>query len=125
MDWDEMVKYAKDTKPDMVFVGELALDLRRGGHLVFQRRFAAYWHSLCRRVKTVVGGCGYSGDWERQMRLNPTLDYIMIGEAELTMEDLLKNMNGSPKDEREIPGSCRGARTERSWSARIVTLFRT
>ena len=46
-------------------------------------------------VKTVAGGLWYSGDAERQMRLNPTVDYIMLGEAELTLEELIVNLQSN------------------------------
>ncbi|MCK5179109.1 MAG: radical SAM protein, partial [Candidatus Omnitrophica bacterium] len=55
-------------------------------------------------VLTVAGGLWYSGDWDRQMRLNPTIDYIMLGEAELTLEDLINNLKTKEKEENTIPG---------------------
>ncbi len=55
-------------------------------------------------VKTVAGGLWYSGDYDRQMRLNPTIDYIMIGEAELTMEDLIKILRQSQGKNGIFPG---------------------
>ena len=104
MDWDAMVKYAKDTKPDMVFVGELLHSTCGAAVIWYFNEGLRLIKEAMPQVKTVAGGLWYSGDWERQMRLNPTLDYIMIGEAELTMEDLLNNIKSGGKDEREIPG---------------------
>lgn len=104
LDWDGMMKRAGEIRPDMVFVGELL-------HSTCGAAVIGYFNDGLRaikgampNVKTVAGGLWYSGDWERQMRLNPTIDYIMIGEAELTMEELINNMNGGGKDERDIAG---------------------
>jgi len=105
MDWEAMLKYAQETKPDMVFVGELL-------HSTCGAAVIGYFNDGLRiikeampEVKTVAGGLWYSGDWERQMRLNPTIDYIMIGEAEITLEELINNnKKDGARDEREIPG---------------------
>ncbi len=104
VDWDGMVKYAQETKPDMVFVGEL-LHSTCGAAVIW------YFNEGLRLIKeampeviTVAGGLWYSGDAERQLRLNPTIDYIMLGEAELTLEDLINNKKDPKVDEREIPG---------------------
>jgi len=104
LDWDGMMKRVRELKPDMVFVGELL-------HSTCGSAVIGYFNDGLKMIKeampevtTVAGGLWYSGDWERQMRLNPTIDYIMIGEAELTMEDLINNLKSGEKDEREIPG---------------------
>ena len=104
IDWDGMVKYAQETKPDMIFVGEL-LHSTCGAAVIW------YFNEGLRLIKeampeviTVAGGLWYSGDAERQLRLNPTIDYIMLGEAELTLEDLINNKKEKTVDEREIPG---------------------
>jgi len=105
MDSDAMLKYAQETKPDMVFVGELL-------HSTCGAAVIGYFNDGLRiikeampHVKTVAGGLWYSGDWERQMRLNPPIDYIMIGEAEITMEELVNNIkDGGNRREIEIPG---------------------
>jgi len=104
MDEAAMVKYAQDIKADMVFVGELL-------HSTCGAAVIAYFNDGLKALKeavpsiiTVAGGLWYSGDWERQMRLNPTIDYIMIGEAEITMEELINNLANKEKEENEIPG---------------------
>lgn len=104
LDWDGMMRRVKEIKPDMVFVGELL-------HSTCGAAVIGYFNDGLKMIKeampevtTVAGGLWYSGDWERQMRLNPTIDYIMIGEAELTMEELINNHKSNEKDDREIPG---------------------
>lgn len=104
MDWNAMLKFIKDSKPDMVFVGEL-LHSTCGAAVIWYFNEGLRWvKEAMPHVKTVAGGLWYSGDYERQMRLNPWIDYIMIGEAEITMEELLINFKTKAKKDREIPG---------------------
>ncbi|MDE2223339.1 MAG: radical SAM protein [Candidatus Omnitrophica bacterium] len=105
MDWEAMLQYAKTSKPDMVFVGELLHSTCGAAVIWYFNEGLRIIKEAMPQVKTVAGGLWYSGDYERQMRLNPTLDYIMLGEAELTMEDLVKTLNdASQTKERDIPG---------------------
>lgn len=104
MNWQEMVAYAQKTKPDIVFVGELLHSTCGAAVIWYFNEGLRLIKETMPQVKTVAGGLWYSGDWERQMRLNPTMDYIMIGEAELTLEDLINNLKTKNTDEREIPG---------------------
>ena len=104
MNWQEMVAYAQKTKPDIVFVGELLHSTCGAAVIWYFNEGLRLIKEAMPQVKTVAGGLWYSGDWERQMRLNPTTDYIMIGEAELTLEDLINNLKTKNTDEREIPG---------------------
>lgn len=104
MDWDAMMKFVKESKPDMVFVGELLHSTCGAAVIWYFNEGLRLIKEAMPQVKTVAGGLWYSGDYERQMRLNPWIDYIMIGEAELTMEDLINNLKSKAKSEREIPG---------------------
>lgn len=104
LDWDAMLKAVKNENPDMVFVGELLHSTCGAAVIWYFNEGLRIIKEAMPKVKTVAGGLWYSGDWERQMRLNPTIDYIMIGEAELTLEDLLNNYKLKTKNERDIPG---------------------
>src|SRR3989338_3130405 len=104
MNWEDMIKYIEKSKPGMVFVGEL-LHSTCGAAVIW------YFNDALRlikqkfpHIKTIAGGLWYSGDYDRQMRLNPWIDYIMIGEAELTLEDLMVSLQTKKTDERDIPG---------------------
>ena len=104
MNWEDMIKYIEKSKPGMVFVGEL-LHSTCGAAVIW------YFNEALRlikqkfpHIKTIAGGLWYSGDYDRQMRLNPWIDYIMIGEAELTLEDLMVSLQTKKTDERDIPG---------------------
>ncbi len=104
LDWQQMLNKVGEIKPAIVFVGEL-LHSTCGAAVIW------YFNEALRLIKkqdpsirTLAGGLWYSGDSDRQMRLNPWIDYILIGEGELTLEDLCNNLKSKQKDEREIPG---------------------
>lgn len=105
MDWEGMLAYVKKSNPDMVFVGELLHSTCGAAVIWYFNEGLRIIKDAMPNVKTVAGGLWYSGDYDRQMRLNPTIDYIMIGEAEITLEELLNNYkSATPKAERDIPG---------------------
>lgn len=104
MDWDGMVQYFKDTQPDMVFVGELLHSTCGAAVIWYFNEGLRLAKETLPNIKTVAGGLWYSGDADRQMRLNPTVDYIMLGEAEITMEDLINNVKTGEGNQRDIPG---------------------
>jgi anaerobic magnesium-protoporphyrin IX monomethyl ester cyclase len=104
MDWDTMLNKIAEIKPDIVFVGD-QLFSTLGAAVIW------YFNESLRLIKakfphiiTVASGLWYSADYDRQMRLNPYIDYILIGEGELTLEDLVNNLKSKSKDMRDIPG---------------------
>ena len=104
MDWDAMLTKIGEIKPDMVFVGD-QLFSTLGAAVIW------YFNEAMRLIKnkypniiTVASGLWYSADYERQMRLNPQIDFISIGEGELTLEELVNNLKAKTKDMRDIPG---------------------
>ena len=105
MDWDQMVqKINNEIKPDMIFLGD-QLFSTCGAAVIW------YFNEAIRMIKeknpkiiTVASGLWYSADYERQMRLNSAIDYILIGEGEMTLEDLLNNLKNKSRDMHEIPG---------------------
>ncbi len=104
MTWEDMIKEVAKIKPGLVFVGELLHSTCGAAVIGFFNDALQMIKKYDPSIKTAAGGLWYSGDYDRQMRLNPWIDYIMIGEAELTLEDLLNNYKDKKKNEREIPG---------------------
>ena len=104
LDWDAMVAKIAEIQPTMIFVGD-QLFSTLGAAVIW------YFNEAMRKIKdkfpsiiTVASGLWYSADYDRQMKLNPYIDYILIGEGELTLEDLVNNLKTSSKDMRDIPG---------------------
>lgn len=104
MDWDAMMAKVGETKPDMVFLGDQLFSTCGAAVIWYFNEAMRLIKSKYPSVITVASGLWYSADYERQMRLNPGIDYILIGEGELTLEDLLNNLKSKTKDMREIPG---------------------
>ncbi len=104
LDWNAMLVEIGKINPTMVFVGD-QLFSTAGASVIW------YFNEALRMIKerfpaitTIASGLWYSADYERQMRLNPTIDYILIGEGEVTLEELLVNLNTKARDMRDIPG---------------------
>lgn len=104
LSYDQMIEEIKEIKPDMAVFGDL---LHSTGGL------AVIWHfnETARLIKevlpetiTVMGGLWYSALYDETMQLNPQIDYILIGEGELTIEDLINNIKEKTKDFKDIPG---------------------
>lgn len=104
LDYPAMVEHVKNLKPDMVVFGDL---LHSTGGL------AIIWHfnesarlikEVCPQTKTVMGGLWYSSYAPETMELNPQIDFILIGEGELTLEDLVKSLLKEAVDFKNIPG---------------------
>jgi len=103
-DWNTMLAKIQEINPSMVFVGD-QLFSTCGASVIW------YFNEALRLIKekfpkiiAVASGLWYSADYERQMRLNPWIDYILIGEAEITLEDLIVNLRDKKQDMRNISG---------------------
>jgi anaerobic magnesium-protoporphyrin IX monomethyl ester cyclase len=104
MDYPAMLEQIKKIKPDMVVFGDL---LHSTGGL------AVIWHfnesarlikEILPGTKTVMGGLWYSSYSVETMKDNPAIDFILIGEGELTLEDLLKAIAKGVDQFSGIPG---------------------
>lgn len=105
LSYDAMVDRVKEINPDMVVFGDLWHST--GG-------LAIIWHfnESARLIKKIlpntmiaVGGLWYSAFYQETMEEVPEIDFILIGEAELTLEELLINLHDNKKKAfRNIPG---------------------
>lgn len=104
LDYPRMMERIKESKSDLVVLGDL---LHSTGGL------AIIWHfnETARLIKatlpqvfTVVGGLWYSAFYRETMQTNPQIDFILIGEGELTLEELLKNLKTKTREWKDIPG---------------------
>jgi radical SAM superfamily enzyme YgiQ (UPF0313 family) len=91
--YDDVKAKVKELKPDMVVLGDI---LHSTGGL------AVIWHfnktaALVKEVSpstlVAVGGLWYSALHKETLEENPAIDFILIGEGELTLEELLKNLD--------------------------------
>ncbi len=103
-DWDAMLKKIAESAPDAVFLGDQLFSTCGAAVIWYFNEAMRLIKAKFPKIITIASGLWYSADYERQMRLNPWIDYILIGEGELTLEDLLNNLKNKTKDERDIPG---------------------
>jgi len=104
MDWDQMMASIKEKNPDYVFVGDQLFSTCGAAVIWYFNEALKKIKAEMPQIKTIASGLWYSADYDRQMRLNPSIDYILIGEAEITLEELLINLKDGARDEREING---------------------
>ncbi|OGW98553.1 MAG: hypothetical protein A2Z81_07040 [Omnitrophica WOR_2 bacterium GWA2_45_18] len=104
MNYDQMMEEIQRVKPDMAVFGDL---LHSTGGL------AVIWHfnetarkikEVLPQTKTVMGGLWYSALFTETMEINPWIDFILIGEGELTIQDLIHHLKEKKTDFKSIPG---------------------
>lgn len=101
---EELKARILEIKPDIVVLGDI---LHSTGGL------AVIWHfnetaklikKICSKCHVVVGGLWYSALYEDTLKDNPAIDFVLIGEGELTLEELLTRMEGGSSDFSDIAG---------------------
>ena len=106
--WDmkieEMLEQIKEKCPDVVVLGDIFHST--GG-------LAVIWHfnETARKIKEIlpdtkiaVGGLWYSALYEDILQAHPYIDFVMLGEAELTLDELLLELESHGKGFAEIDG---------------------
>lgn len=102
--YDRMIEEIKNINPDLVVFGDL---LHSTGGL------SVIWHfnetarlikEALPEVKIVMGGLWYSAYCTETLEQNPQIDFIAMGEGELTVEDLINALNDGKKEFASIPG---------------------
>ncbi len=106
--YDDIRARVNEIQPDLVVLGDI---LHSTGGL------AVIWHfnKTAQLVKEVspktlvaVGGLWYSALYEETIRKHPAIDFVLIGEGELTLEDLCRALDTPGRDFSKIPGlACR------------------
>jgi anaerobic magnesium-protoporphyrin IX monomethyl ester cyclase len=91
--YDDIKARIKDIKPDLVVLGDI---LHSTGGL------AVIWHfnQIAQVVKEVsphskvaVGGLWYSALYQETLEENPAIDFVLIGEGEQTLDELLRKLD--------------------------------
>ncbi|UCD15637.1 MAG: radical SAM protein [Candidatus Omnitrophota bacterium] len=104
LDFDSMIAKIKEISPDVVFFGEILHST--GG-------FAPIWHyiktaekvkEILPPTKIVVGGLWFSALFEDTLKRHPAIDFVVIGEAELTLAELLGALREGAVDFSSIAG---------------------
>ncbi|MEW5758998.1 MAG: radical SAM protein [Candidatus Omnitrophota bacterium] len=101
---DQILEKVKNYNPDLVVLGEI---LHSTGGL------AVIWHfneiakaikGMMPNIKIAVGGLWYSSIYKETLEGHSYIDFVMIGEAELTLEELVKALEDKKTDFSGING---------------------
>lgn len=104
LSYDTMMEKIKEINPEVVFLGEILHST--GG-------FAPIWHFIetARKIKEIipatkiiVGGLWFSAMFEDILTRYQHVDFVIIGEAELTLEELLMFLDKGKTDFSDIAG---------------------
>jgi radical SAM superfamily enzyme YgiQ (UPF0313 family) len=102
--YEQMLDAVKNHQPDVCVFGDL---LHSSGGL------SVIWHfnESARRIKEVLpdvrivmGGLWYSAYAEESLQQNPQIDFIAMGEGELTITDLVTALKEGKQDFSDVPG---------------------
>jgi len=102
--FEEMLKLVKEKRPDVVVLGDI---LHSYGGFAVQKYFneaAAAIKKTLPSVKIVVGGLWYSSLSTETLEQNPAIDFVVMGEGELTFNEFIEALNKGRADFENIPG---------------------
>ena len=104
LDYDDVKAKVSEIKPDVVVLGDI---LHSTGGL------AVIWHfnktaqmvkDIDPNIQVVVGGLWYSALYKETLEQNPAIDFVLIGEGELTLGELLKALESKNPDFSKVAG---------------------
>lgn len=104
LSYEDVGAKVRALKPDVVVLGEI---LHSTGGLAVIWHFnktAALVKEVSPQTKVVVGGLWYSALYKETLEENPAIDFVLIGEGELTLEELLKELDAGAKDFSKVAG---------------------
>jgi len=102
--FDEMLEIIQKKQPDVIVLGDI---LHSYGGFAVQKYFnetAAGIKKVFPQCKIVVGGLWYSSLSTQTLEENPAIDFVVMGEGELTFNDLLEGLDKGLMDFENIPG---------------------
>lgn len=102
--FDQMVKMVKDKAPEVIVLGDV---LHSYGGFAVQKHFndsAAAIRKVLPKTAIVVGGLWYSALSTDTLMKNPAIDFVVMGEGEITFNELMDALNKGRKDFESIPG---------------------
>ena len=101
---DKMAQIVKEKNPDVVVLGDM---LHSYGGFAVQWYFneaAKIIKEALPHVKIVVGGLWYSYLSKESLEQNPAIDFVVMGEGELTFNELMDALGTGKKDAHDIAG---------------------
>jgi radical SAM superfamily enzyme YgiQ (UPF0313 family) len=102
--FEHMLKTVKDKNPDVVVLGDI---LHSYGGFAVQKYFneaAAGIKKALPAAKIVVGGLWYSSLSTETLEQNPAIDFVVMGEGEVTFCELVEALKKGRAHVEDIPG---------------------
>ncbi len=102
--FDGMLKQVQEKNPEIVVLGDI---LHSYGGFAVQKYFndtAVAIKKILPQTKIVVGGLWYSFFGKETLQNNPAIDFVVMGEGELTFNDLMAALNEGKTDFSHIAG---------------------
>jgi len=102
--FEKMLEIIKEKNPDVVVLGDI---LHSYGGFAVQKYFndsARAIKKILPEVKIVVGGLWYSFFGKETLEKNSAIDFVVMGEGELTFNDLMDALNKGEEDFSNIAG---------------------
>ncbi len=100
----EMLKIIKDKNPQVIVLGDI---LHSYGGFAVQKYFndsAREIKKILKDVRIIVGGLWYSYLSKETLEDNPAIDFVVMGEGEITFAELISALNKGDKDLSNIAG---------------------
>jgi len=101
---EEMLERIRALGPDAVFLGTRLVTDGGASPVVFNLEAMSALKEAFPRLITILGGLGVSAIPKEIIGLAPQLDYLLIGEAEWTLVELLEELKKDAPSLREIQG---------------------
>jgi radical SAM superfamily enzyme YgiQ (UPF0313 family) len=101
---EEMLERIRALSPDAVFLGTRLVTDGGASPVVFNLEAMNALKEAFPRLITILGGLGVSAIPKEIIGLAPQLDYLLIGEAEWTLVELLEELKKDTPSLREIRG---------------------
>jgi len=101
---DEMMEQIRAKKPDLVFFGSL---IPAAGGAAQLDRFNAAMKKVKEdlpQIVTVAGGLMYTAVPKQIMEENPAIDFVIVGDCEHTLAELLENIGKASASYQDIKG---------------------
>jgi len=104
LDFDQTIMKMQLMKPDFIFLGEILHSTGGFAPIWYFLETARRIKELLPNVKIAVGGLWFSAMWKETLEEHKAVDFVILGEAELTLEDVLKGLAAGKTDFSAVAG---------------------
>jgi len=104
LSFDDMLAKIKEIKPDVIFLGEILHSTGGLAPIWYFIETARRTKEVLPETKIVVGGLWFSALAEDTLKRYASIDFVIVGEAELTLEELLLSLKEKKEDFSSVSG---------------------